>query len=74
MIPMNVLDSVDNLLEIETRIFLAQVGLNVVVQFAPARQLHDDENVISSIQDFVEFDNVGVIDKLEDFDLSFDLG
>lgn len=73
VVAMDVLNPVDDLLEVEPGFVLSQIGLNVVIQLALAGQFHDDEDVIGGVEDFVEFYDVGVVDKLEDFDFSLDL-
>jgi len=47
--------------------------LNVIVKFSTLCKFHDDEDVIGCIKDFIEFDDVLVVDEFEYFDLSFDL-
>jgi hypothetical protein len=72
---MNVLDSTDDLPEIKLGLFFCDfVILDKVIQFALRSEFHDDKNIIGGIEDFIQFDDVGVVDELEDLDLSFDFG
>lgn len=74
VIAVDILNSVDDLLEIEFSLLLGDaLALDVVEELAVVGQLHDDEDIVVSIQDLVELDNVGVVDELEDPDFSLDL-
>ena len=45
----------------------------IIIELSALCVLHDDEDVIGGIKDFVEFDDILVVDEFEYFDLSFDL-
>jgi len=45
----------------------------IIIELSALCVLHDDEDVIGGIEDFVEFDDILVVDEFEYFDLSFDL-
>lgn len=49
------------------------VILYVIIEFATFSELHDDKDVVGGIEYLVKFDDIFVVDELEDFDLSFDL-
>lgn len=67
-------DTVDDLFEEETGIFLVDiVVLDVVVEFSPLCEFHDDEDVVGGVEHFVEFDDVVVVDELKDPNLPLDL-
>ena len=68
MIAVNVLDPIDDLLEVESGLLLGEGSLDAVVEFALARQFHDHVDVIGGIEDFVEFDDIGVVDEFENPD------
>lgn len=73
-IVMGVVNSADDLFEEEPCIFFADlIELDIVVQFASFSQFHDDKYVIAGVEDFVKFDDVVVVDELEDSYLPFDL-
>ena len=66
MIAMNILDSVDNLLEVKLGlIFGYSLALNVIEELAIVGQLHDDEDIIVGIEHFVEFDDIGMVDTFK---------
>lgn len=67
-------NSVNNLPKEIFDFFLAQVMfLDVLVQLPSFRDLHYDEDIIGSVQHFIELDDVGVVDEFQYFDLSFNL-
>ena len=45
----------------------------IIIELSALCVLHDDEDVIGGIEDFVEFDDILVVDEFEYFDLSYDL-
>lgn len=49
------------------------VGLEILVELPPRRQLHDDKDVCGGVEDFVELDDVGVVEGLMVPDLPLDL-
>jgi len=53
--------------------FLNVMRLNVVVELSSFCQFHDDKDVVGGVQHFIEFDNIGMVNKFQYFDLSFDL-
>lgn len=68
-------DSADDLFEKETGVFFTDfVILNVVVELSAFCEFHDDENVVAGVEDFIELNDVVVVNEFEDADLSFDLG
>ena len=71
---MNILKSIDNLFEIKPSLILSNLlTLYILIEFPIISQFHNDKNVISGIKNFVQLNNIGMIDKLENSDLSFDL-
>ena len=71
---MHILNSTDDLPEVKLSLFFSNfVILNKVVQFSFRSQLHNDEDIIGGIEYFIKLDDIGVVDELENLDLSFDL-
>lgn len=71
---MEVLDSTDDLLEELAGLLLLQFLLldDVVEEFAPTDELHDQEQLLGRLDDFEELDDVGVPDQLQNVNLSSD--
>jgi hypothetical protein len=68
------LNTLYNLHEEKPRLVFSKFMLvDVLKQLATRCHLHDHKNIGGSIQYFVEFDDVGVFDELEYFDLAFHL-
>ena len=66
--------SIDYLSEKPFGLFLLHIiVLNVIVQFSLICHLHDHEDVSSCIKHLIQFDDAGVVDKLQNADLPFDL-
>lgn len=66
--------SADDLFEEEAGVFLADViVLDVVVELAAFCVFHDDEDVVGGVEHLIQFDDVLVVDKLEDAYFSLDL-
>ena len=49
------------------------VVLQVLIQLSSLCEFHDDIDIRGGVEYFVEFDDVGVTQKLEDLDFPFDL-
>ena len=74
MILMDILNSINDLLEVEASSgFINWIVLNIFVEFSLGGKFHNDEDICGCIKDFIEFDDVGMINKFEDSDLFFDL-
>ena len=67
-----VLDTGDELLEEAARLLLCKVGFgsNVVEQFSVAAVLHDQEKALGCLDDFVQLNDGGVPNDLQDVDFS----
>lgn len=73
-VEMRIANSADDLSEEKASfIFGNIVVLDVVIEFAPFGQLHDDEDVVGGVEHFIELDDVLVADEFQDFDFSLDL-
>lgn len=67
---MHILHSTDDLPEVKLGLFLCDlVVLNEVVQLSFRCNLHNHKNVIGSVKHFVQLDDIGVVDELQDLDL-----
>lgn len=72
---MNILNSTNDLPEIKFCLFLCDfVILDKIIELTFWGQFHNDKDIIGGVEDLIQFDDVGVVDKLENFDLSFDFG
>lgn len=67
-------NSMDNLPKEKLGLVLRDlIDLQIVKQFSSFCKFHHHEDVIGRVEDLVEFDDIGVTDKFEDFDLTLDL-
>jgi len=74
MIAMDVLNSIDDLLEIKSSlVFRDLLILHILVELSITRKFHNDKNIIGSVQHFVELDNVGMAKEFQYSYLSFHL-
>ena len=73
MIPMDVLHTIDDLLEVKSCPVLVQPSLHYLIQLSIARQLHNHKDIVGCIQNLVQFNDVGVVDELKDSYLSLHL-
>lgn len=70
----DVLNATEYLFEEELGKWLVDVvGLDVVVELALRRELHDGEDVVRCVQNFVKLYDVRMIDELQDLYFSFHL-
>jgi hypothetical protein len=73
-IEMSILHPTDDLPEEELGlVFRDIIILYVVVEFAAVCEFHDDEDVIGSIEYFIELDDILMVDELEYLDLPLHL-
>ena len=71
---MDVFDSTYDLSEIEFGLLLCDfVGLDEIIKLSFGGKLHDDKNIIGSIEYFIKFDDVRMIDEFQYFYLALDL-
>lgn len=71
---MNILNATDNLTEIKFRLLLCDlIILNKIVELSFGGYFHDYKDIIRSVKNFIEFNDVGMIDKFQYFNLSFNL-
>ena len=71
---MSIVHTSHDLLEDASRlIFRDLVALDVIIEFSSLGQLHYDEDVVSRIEDLIQFDDVWVVDEFKYLDLPFDL-
>ena len=74
MILMDILNSINDLLEVEASSgFINWIVLNIFVEFSLGGEFHDHENVICGIKHLVQLDDVGVVDELQDSYFPFHL-
>lgn len=62
-ISMNILETVNNLVEVITYLLLAgRLVEKIFIKLAPAGEFHDNKDIICRIQNFVQFNDVGMRD------------
>lgn len=67
-------DTLDDLLEeVACLILWKIIILNKVIELSAFCHLHNNEDIGCRVEDLIQFDDIGVADKFEDLDLSFDL-
>ena len=74
VILMDVFDAMDDLFEVEFGfIFIKGGGGDILIELPVCGQFHNDEDIIRGIQYLVEFDDIGMVDELEDLDFPLHL-
>lgn len=69
---MGVVQSGHDLLEETSGFILGNViALDIIIELSALSQLHYNENIVSGVQNLIQFDDVGVVDEFEYLDLSF---
>lgn len=74
MIAMYILHSIYYLFEVEFCLLLSNLlALDIIEKFSIIGQLHNNKDIICSVQDLVKFYNIRMVYKLQDTDLSLNL-
>jgi hypothetical protein len=73
-IAMRVIDCLDDLPKEQSHVLLGKiVMLYILVEFSTLGHFHDDEDVVGGIEHLIQFDDIGMGNKLEYLDLAGDL-
>ena len=74
MVFMNILNPINNLLKIKSSLVLIYLfALHEFVELSFIGVLHDNKDIIGCIKHFIKFDNIWVVSKFQNSDLSFHL-